>query len=263
MKITALIENIKSDSRSDLETEHGLSLHIEHNNLNILFDTGGSEAFGRNAAKLGIDLTQVDIAILSHHHYDHGGGLPWFISKNLQSKIYLGRPPSGDLWFKAFGGLLKKNIGLDSQLFIANLKRFVFLNTMTEIAPDIFVLTDICKKYPRPKGNRKLLIEKNGDLEPDNFEHEIIIVLKDRGELVVITGCSHSGILNMVETVVRNFSDIPIKALVGGFHLAGIPIKSLMPESRQEIQEIAAQILKYSVKRVYTGHCTGMKGYNI
>ncbi|MBF0573213.1 MAG: MBL fold metallo-hydrolase [Desulfamplus sp.] len=261
--IKVLIENRKPDNRNNLETEHGLALHIEHKNQRILFDTGASEAFGRNAQKLGIDIDQVDMAIISHHHYDHGGGLPFFLENNVKSKVYLGKQPSGDVLFKAWAGLLKKHIGLNKQVFAKYPDRFLFLNDMAEIAPDIFIITNICNKYKRPKGNNKLLIQKNGVLRPDKFEHEIIVVLKDKEELVVLTGCSHNGILNMIETVTHNFPNIPIKAVVGGFHLAGIPIEHLMPESRQEIEEIGYQLLKYPIKKVYTGHCTGLKSYKI
>jgi len=263
IKIKALIENRKSDNHNNLETEHGLSLYIEHNNQKILFDTGASEAFGRNAKKLGVDLTQIDMAIISHHHYDHGGGLCFFLENNVKSKVYLGKQPSGNALFKALGGILKKHIGLDKQVFTKYPDRFLFLNKMDEIAPDVFIITDICNQYQRPKGNDKLMIEQNGVLRPDKFEHEIIVVLKDEEELVVLTGCSHNGILNMVETVTQNFPNIPIKAVVGGFHLAGIPIEHLMPESRQEIEAIGSQMLKYPIKKVYTGHCTGLKGYHI
>lgn len=264
MKITALIENRKSDNHNDLETEHGLSLYIEHNNHKILFDTGASDAFGRNAATLGIDLARVNIAVLSHHHYDHGGGLPCFLKINPYAPVYLGRRPSGELWFKAFAGMKKKYIGLESDLFTKELNRFVFINKMmVEISPDIFMITNICRKYPRPKGNRKLQLKNRDRWKEDNFEHEIIIVLKDKDELVVLTGCAHSGILNMVQTVTENFPDTPIKAVIGGFHLAGIPIASLLPETREEIESIGNLMLKYPVKKVYTGHCTGMKGYGI
>lgn len=263
MKITALIENREPDNRNDLETEHGLSLHIEHNGRNILFDTGASESFWHNAEKLGINLKQIDLTILSHHHYDHGGGLPFFLETNLQSRVYLGRRPSGDPLFKGLGGVMKKYIGLDPKLFEKYPDRFLFLNHMAEIASDLFVITEICNRYPRPKGNSKLMVEKDGTMQPDTFDHEVVTVIKDRGELVIITGCAHSGILNMVETVIRNFPDTPIKAVVGGFHLAGIPIEHLMPESRDEIEKIAAQMLKYPIRKVYTGHCTGMKAYEI
>ena len=73
MKITVLCEN--TSCREGIDFEHGLSLFIETKEKNILFDMGASELFARNAQKLGVDISSADIAVISHGHYDHGGGL--------------------------------------------------------------------------------------------------------------------------------------------------------------------------------------------
>ena len=87
MKIWTLMEN--SACRDDLASEHGLSLYIETNGRRILFDAGQSAAFADNAEKMGVDLTQVDFAVLSHGHYDHSGGLQRFLEINDNTKIYV------------------------------------------------------------------------------------------------------------------------------------------------------------------------------
>lgn len=92
MRITVLIEN--TCKRSDLNAEHGLSLFIETGGLRILFDTGASRAFADNAAQLGIDLRSVDMAILSHGHYDHGGGIARFLELNFHAPSGSARMPS-------------------------------------------------------------------------------------------------------------------------------------------------------------------------
>jgi 7,8-dihydropterin-6-yl-methyl-4-(beta-D-ribofuranosyl)aminobenzene 5'-phosphate synthase len=79
MKVTALIENTHAQGMEHLKTEHGLSLFIEHGDKHVLFDTGASGAFADNAVQLGVDLQTIDFVFLSHHHFDHGGGLRLFL----------------------------------------------------------------------------------------------------------------------------------------------------------------------------------------
>ena len=87
MKITTLMENTACSP--EFACEHGLSLYIETGKRKLLFDAGQSGAFAENAGKLGIDLRQVDAFVLSHGHYDHGGGLPRFLEVNRQAMIYV------------------------------------------------------------------------------------------------------------------------------------------------------------------------------
>lgn len=263
LKITVLIENEQMGKRADLKTEHGLSLHIRHHQKQILIDCGGADGFLKNAAPLGIRISQIDVAILTHHHYDHGGGLPVFFQRNETAMVHLAGKPSGELFFKGLGGIIKKYIGLDQTLFETYPDRFQFAEGMVEISPDLFLINDIVSTYPKPKGNHKLFVKTDSGYIPDDFSHELVIVMRETDGITVFTGCAHSGILNMVETVVRRFPDTPIKAVVGGFHLAGIPVASLLPESKDEIREIARRLLTYPIGKIYTGHCTGLKAYNL
>ena len=92
MKITVLTENTSS---CGLPCEHGLSLYIESNGKRILFDTGQTALFAENAERLGIDLSAVDICVISHGHYDHGGGLGRFLEINDRAPVYLSRHAFG------------------------------------------------------------------------------------------------------------------------------------------------------------------------
>lgn len=89
------------------------------------------------------------------------------------------------------------------------------------------------------------------------------MVVREKEGLVVFTGCAHNGILNMVATVARQFSDVRIKAVFGGFHLIGLPMLNTMAGSRREVEGIGKELLKYPIERVYTGHCTGKKAYRV
>ena len=96
MNLTVLLEN--TACRDELVAEHGLSLYIEAGGKRILFDTGASPAFADNAEKLGIDLSQVDLCILSHGHYDHGGGIRRFLEINDHAPVYVSRHAFGDYY---------------------------------------------------------------------------------------------------------------------------------------------------------------------
>jgi 7,8-dihydropterin-6-yl-methyl-4-(beta-D-ribofuranosyl)aminobenzene 5'-phosphate synthase len=103
MKIVALLENTKLEGREDLVAEHGLSLYIECNDKRVLFDTGASEAFEQNARKLSINLRDVDVLVILHHHFDHGGGLARFMEVNHKAKIYLRKSGEEDFYFRVPG----------------------------------------------------------------------------------------------------------------------------------------------------------------
>lgn len=128
VKIVVLMEN--TSCREDIICEHGLSIYIESGDAKILFDAGQTGAFAENAAALGVDLAAVDFAVLSHGHYDHGGGLAKFLEINKRAPVYLHRA-AVDPHFNAAG----KYIGLDRALMGSG--RLVFTQAQWEIAPGI------------------------------------------------------------------------------------------------------------------------------
>lgn len=262
MRVTTLIENSLLEGREDLTAEFGLSLHIQRGDLQILFDTGASGAFADNAARLGIDLDQVDLAVLSHHHFDHGGGLQRFLAVNDRARVHLRASGWAPRFFRALV-VVKRPIGLDASLFDRYAHRFELITESLEIAPGVVLLTDIGERHPRPQGNRHLFVERNGALEPDPFEHELVLAVREDDGLVVFTGCSHHGVLNMIEAARSRFPDTPVKAVFGGFHLIGVPFFDTMAASRDEVEAIGRKILDLTAGPVFTGHCTGRKAYGV
>ncbi len=262
MKITTLIENTQAPSEIGLVHEHGLSFHISFQGNDILFDTGASDSYSKNAHILGIDLNSVHSAVVSHHHSDHCGGLARFLELNKDAKIYLGNAPDGECYFKALY-LLKRSIGLDASLYKANPDRFVFVDDMIEILPDVYLIPNIVKAYPKPKGNKYLYVKRGAEWRLDDFAHELVLAIKENNSLVIFTGCSHNGVLNMIDTVNKKFAGVPIKTVIGGFHLIGLPVFNTMAGSTSQVKGIAAQVLTYPVESVYTGHCTGQKAYRV
>ena len=96
IKIITLIEN--TQGHPECRAEHGLSFYIEMGERRILMDTGASDAFLTNAGKLGVDLGTVDTVVLSHGHYDHGGGLPAFAARYPAARIYMQKSACGSFW---------------------------------------------------------------------------------------------------------------------------------------------------------------------
>ncbi len=258
MQVTALIENEKSDGCDHLQSEHGLSLHIKTSGLNVLFDTGSSGAFVDNATALGIDLSEVDFAVLSHQHYDHGGGLRRFFDVNPTAAVHLRDCAIDDRYFKALV-VLKHPIGLDRTIVDHYPDRFRRVTGSVEVAPGVWIITEIDTSHPLPKGNQRLFVDDCGTLTPDPFDHELVMVIKEDDGMVIFSGCSHSGILNMVDTATTRFPGTPIKAVFGGFHLVGLPQFNTMAASRDEVQAIAGEMMDRVDGTVFTGHCTGKK----
>jgi 7,8-dihydropterin-6-yl-methyl-4-(beta-D-ribofuranosyl)aminobenzene 5'-phosphate synthase len=262
MRVTTLIENRPNKNNQDLVAEWGLSLHIEFNDHNILLDTGSSGSFAKNAEHLSINIASIETAVLSHHHFDHGGGLKRFFELNPSAKVYLGETPDGECFGKIFG-FVKKYVGLDKGVATANAVRFETVNEPLEILPDVFVFPKIVGNHTKPHGNKHIYVKKGESFTLDNFSHEIVMAIRENGKLVIFTGCSHNGILNMVDTVAQEFKGIPIKALVGGFHLVALPPFNFMAGSKGEVEELAKSVLNYPIEMTYTGHCTGTKAFLI
>lgn len=262
MKITTLIENRASVTLPSLTSEWGLSLHIEFNAQSILFDTGASGAFADNANRMSIKIDSVNAAVLSHYHFDHGGGLKRFFELNSNAKVYLADVPDGECYIKILG-LLKKYIGLDPIIINGYRERFEFIGKPTEILPDVYIFPQITHTHPKPLGNKQLYLKKEARLVPDEFSHEIVMAIKENGKLVIFTGCSHNGILNMIDTVTKEFEGVPIRAVVGGFHLVASPLFNSMAGTKEDVEKLAQSVLDYPVEVTYTGHCTGEKAFSI
>ena len=262
MKITTLVENDCADVSSELNSEWGLSLHIEFGGHSILFDTGQSGAFADNAERLKIDISSVEMMVLSHHHFDHGGGLKKFFSLNSNAKVYLAESSNSDCYARVLK-IFKKYIGLDTSVLSEFSDRFVFINKATEILPNVFVFPNILNNHPKPIGNKRLYLKKGGVLVHDDFSHELVMAIKDEDGLVIFTGCSHNGLLNMVDTVSEKFKGVPIKAVIGGFHLVSSPLFNFMAGTRNDIEKLGKSVLNYPVDMTFTCHCTGKKAYEV
>lgn len=261
MKITVLVENTCAPHTYGLRKEVGLSLLIERAGKRILFDAGASDAFAVNAVRLGIDLATVDVAVLSHHHVDHGGGLRHFLRLNDRAPVVMARRPHGECVLRLFG--LRRSVGLEPRLFDEHADRFRVVDGRLDILPGVAALTRIGGAFAQPRGNRRLLLDDGASLRPDPFEHELVLVVHDPEGLTVFTGCSHHGILNMVDAAAHAFPGVPIRAVLGGFHLTILPMLPFIDGSRAQVAAIGKQLLGFGPAHVYTGHCTGANAFEV
>lgn len=261
MRVTTLIENSPSQTDPLLAAEWGLSLHVSFGGRSILFDMGGSDAFARNAERLGVDLAAVDAAVLSHHHFDHGGGLRRFFERNGAAMAYRGRRPDGECWFKGDAAATERYIGLDRTLLKDHAQRFAVIDEPTEILPGVHLFPQIRGTHSRPGGNRNLCLKHAGVFREDDFRHELVMAIRDNEGLVVFTGCSHNGVLNMLDTVTAAFYGVPVKAVVGGLHLVGASPPQILADSPAAVVAVGEALLAHPVGVTYTGHCTAAPAF--
>jgi 7,8-dihydropterin-6-yl-methyl-4-(beta-D-ribofuranosyl)aminobenzene 5'-phosphate synthase len=222
-----------------LTCEHGLSLYIETDDTRILFDAGQSDAFADNAIKLGIDLRRVDFAVLSHGHYDHGGGLLRFLDINDTAPIYLSR--------KAFApccNAKRKYIGLDPAL--RDQDRLRYVDGILELGPGITLHGAWNLPLRHPLESYGLCVKNQDGYITDDFCHEQYLCIREKERTVCFSGCSHKGIQNIVHQFQPD-------VLVGGFHF--MKLDPTGPDAMR-LDAAAKDLLGYETV-YYTGHCTG------
>ncbi|MGF7118756.1 MBL fold metallo-hydrolase [Methanobacterium oryzae] len=260
MEITILLENSKLKG-SNLSIEHGISMYIEKNDYNLLFDTGGPEESAiKNAAQLGIDLSKIDAVVISHGHSDHTGGLMKFLEINNKALVYLKKEALTPHYSKRPEGM--KYIGMDSEIAEKYSDRLNFIDETTEIVRGIFLVPQISKKFSVPSSNQVLFAKKDEKLIYDNFKHELFLIIENNKDLVIFSGCGHSGIKNIVNTAQNLFPNKKIEAVIGGFHLQAGSFDYALANG-EEIEDIAKWLKSEVDGKIYTGHCTGERGMNL
>ncbi len=233
MKIISLVEN--TSGRCDVSAEHGLSLYIELAECKILFDMGQTEVFVKNAEVLGIELRDIDLAVLSHGHYDHGGGLSAFLEINKKAPVYLSRYA-----FEEHYNGKEKYIGLDKSL--QGSARLKYVNDKMDLAQGITIHTAKEVKRIRDLGAFGLTVMENGVLTKEDFRHEIYLEIIENERKILFSGCSHRGIMDIMDAFKPH-------TLIGGFHFSKIEDTALLCEYAEYLSSFETDY--------YTCHCTG------
>lgn len=250
MKIISVIENT---TKKGLHVEHGLCLYIEKNDgQKILFDMGLSGMFVHNAELLGLKIADVDIAVISHGHYDHGGGLKSFFQENEKANVYIHKDAFQPHYSIRDTGL--RYIGIEKDW--VEYDRLVFCDKSKDINDNMILFADVEGNSCFPLGNRLLFGPK--ERENDDFRHEQNLLIKEGEKLVLFAGCAHRGIVN----ILRRAKEIAGKApthVFAGMHL----VKSGLNSTEEEIfiAELASELKKYKDTMFYTMHCTGEEQY--
>lgn len=254
MVITTLVEN--TSLLKEFKCKHGLSLHIKTNKHNILFDLGSNGLFIENAIKLNINISDVDILVISHGHKDHGGALKLFLQHNSKAKIYINKD-AFNKYYTSVLGALKFYVGLDDRLQFN--ERIIFTEDIFQIDEDICLFSNVPKKYETSNLNDSLFIKIDGKYYKDDFTHEQSLLIRENDKYILIAGCAHKGIVNIIDKA-EEIMDSNLSTVIGGFHLFN-PVNK-KSESLEFISNIAKNLNNKNTI-FYTCHCTGNKAFNI
>lgn len=246
MRIVNLVEN--TPGPCGCEAEHGLSFYIETERHKLLMDCGSSGMFLRNAGRLGIDLTQVDTVVLSHGHYDHAGGMMAFAALNPRARIYASAA-AGGAYYSTTGGV--HYTGIDKR--ILDLPGYCPVEGDLRIDEELFLFSGITGGRCPAKGNRNLKELVNGELVQDRFVHEQCLVITQGEEHILLSGCAHHGILNILDRYRELFPDDP-SLVLSGFHM--MQADGYSEEDLERIRYTAYELMRLKTT-FYTGHCTG------
>lgn len=234
MKLYVLVDNTAS---ANFQAEHGLSYLIDYDER-ILFDTGHSDLFLKNAKKLNVDLSnKVESIVLSHGHWDHGNGL-----KYLKNKTLICHP---NVFMKRYREVDNSYVGLDSSFEdLSNNLKIQTSKKPFQVTDKIIFLGEIPRIFHFEK-KPSSFIDQDG--QPDQIIDDSGLAIIDKNEIVIVSGCAHSGICNMVEHA-KNVTGLnKVKAVIGGFHLN---------KNNAQTKETIKYFKRNQITNIYPAHCT-------
>ena len=249
IQVRCLVENTAKSS-SAFWGEHGMAWHIQTPDGQVLFDTGQSgEVLLHNAALFGLDLAQIDALAISHAHYDHTGGLPAVLERTRPGIPLCAH---ADLFRERFSkhGDEVESIGL--RVTRADLESHVELRLSAEpveILPGVWTTGEITDRASFEGRSPTHLIRTDEGWQPDPYLDDLSLVLKTGAGLVVLLGCGHAGLLNILAQVRARFAG-DIITVAGGTHLASATGDML----QQAIDTLGST---YGAPRIYPSHCSG------
>lgn len=244
MRATVLSDNIPFEN---FEEEWGLSVYIEYKGRRILLDAGASDLFIRNGKKLGIDVSDVEYAVLSHAHWDHADGMPYFFESNKTAAFYLQSCCGENCYSEKEEGM--DYIGIPKGMQEKYSDRLKYVDGKIELVEGVYIMGHTTPGLEKCGVESHMYTENEGEFTPDDFAHEQSLVFDTEKGLVIFNSCSHAGADNIINEVSAEFPGKALYAMIGGFHL--------FEKSEEYVVEFAERMRKTGIKHIYTGHCTG------
>ncbi len=247
VRLTILAENRANDP--NLIAEQGLAILVETSAGNVLFDTGQTDAFLKNAETLGVDLSEIEKIVLSHGHYDHTGGLPAFLKVYDKTEIYCHPSLTHKKYALYPAGRLEIGVPWEKNKLAAIGAHFVLRTHPTEIFPDAWLSGEIPRRTEYEFIDERYQQRVLESYIHDEIHDDIGLYLNTGQGLVILMGCGHAGVINTIKHAMRVTGNQHVHAVVGGMHL--------QHSAEDRIDTIVANLEKIKPDYVAPLHCTG------
>jgi len=250
-ELTVLCENSVAGPFG-LIGEHGWAIHVATHDRSILFDTGQGKGIIPNSLLLGIDLSGLDAVVLSHGHYDHTSGLPDVLNLCGTIDTYGHEDCFVDRYWVKDGASREIGIRFKRSYLESLGARFRFIREFTEIFDNIYLTGEVPRVTSfEPADPHMKVFGADGSFVQDELLDDQSMIIDGSEGLVVVLGCAHAGLINILSHVSDQLPGRPIHTVIGGTHLgfAG-------PE---QFAATVQALEKFGVKRLGAGHCTGLE----